>query len=715
VRRRATPRRLASAVAVSALAAATACGGGGPTGVRAATQPVLWPTYHADPTRGGEDTADGPFGTVSHAWTSVSLDGQIYAQPVLDGSTVIVATENDTLYGIDATYGGVLWSTHVGTPVNQSTLPCGDINPLGITGTPVLDPATHTVFAVAERVPGGGGVEHVLVAVDDRNGSLLGTRSVDPAGMDPTVQQQRGALLLGNGAVDVPFGGLAGDCGSYHGWVVGTPESLAGGQSVWESPGTGEGVWEPAGVSGDSGGNVYAATGNALTSSPCNGGNSVFKLDASLQETARFADPSCTTDNSNDADMGSAGALLLPDGSLFVLGKQRTAYVVAQSTMAERSSLGGVCFSIGGDAYSAGRIYAPCLDGSGLVALDYTSASGALSVAWHGPSDAQGPPVVAGGYVWVAATGNARLYALDPSNGAVVQQFGVPSMAHFTSPSAGGGRVFLAAGSVLLAFAGQSPYVPGPPPSQGYWTVATDGGVFAYGRSQFYGSKGGQPLNAPIVGMAATPDGGGYWLVASDGGIFTFGDAGFFGSKGGQHLNAPVVGMAATPSGRGYWLVASDGGIFTFGDAGFFGSTGGQRLNAPVVGMAATPSGGYRMVAADGGIFDFGPGAAYYGSEGGRALFAPVVGMAGAPGGGYWLVASDGGVFCFGPGAGFHGSTGGQRLNQPVVGIAPTSDGAGYRMTARDGGIFDFGTAQYYGSQGGLPLNAPMVGIAATG
>ncbi len=703
------PRRLPFACILSALALALCA-----PSVAAATQSLLWPTYHADSTRGGEDTADAGFGSVSRAWAA-SLDGQVYAQPLLDGTTVVVATENDTLYGFDATYGGMLWSTHVGTPVNQANLPCGDINPLGITGTPVLDTATHTVFAVAERVPAGGGVEHVLVAVDDRSGALLGTRSVDPPGMNPTVQQQRGALLLDGGMVDVPFGGLAGDCGSYHGWVVGSAENLGGGLAVWESPGTGEAVWAPAGVSADSGGNVYAATGNALTSSPCNGGNTVFKLNASLGALASWSDPSCTTDNANDADMGSAGALLLPDSSLFVLGKQKAAYVVAQSSMALRSSLAGVCFSIGGDAYSNGRIYAPCLDGSGLVALNYNSASGALSVAWHGPGDANGPPVVAGGYVWVTAYGNAKLYALDPATGAVAMQFATPSMDHFASPSAGGGRVFLGAGSQLLAFAGQSPYVPAAP-TQGYWTAASDGGVFSYGTARFFGSEGGRHLNAPIVGMAATPDAGGYWLVASDGGVFSFGDAGFFGSRGGQPLNAAVVGMAPTPSGRGYWLVAADGGIFAYGDAGFFGSTGGQRLVAPIVGMAATSAGGYRLVAADGGVFDFGPGAGFYGSEGGQRLFAPVVGMASAPGGGgYWLVASDGGVFCFGPGAGFHGSTGGQRLNAAVVGISPTADGAGYRMTARDGGIFDFGTAQYYGSQGGLPLNAPMVAIASIG
>ena len=83
------------------------------------------------------------------------------------------------------------------------------------------------------------------------------------------------------------------------------------------------------------------------------------------------------------------------------------------------------------------------------------------------------------------------------------------------------------------------------PTGGGYWQVATDGGVFAFGTRRFYGSMGGKPLNQPIVGMATTLDGGGYWMVASDGGIFSFGDAVFSGSMGGKPLNAPVVGIAA--------------------------------------------------------------------------------------------------------------------------------------------------------------------------
>ncbi len=215
------------------------------------------------------------------------------------------------------------------------------------------------------------------------------------------------------------------------------------------------------------------------------------------------------------------------------------------------------------------------------------------------------------------------------------------------------------------------------PDGGGTWLVGSDGGVFSYGDAGFLGSAGSLDLNAPMVGMAAAPGGNGYWLVARDGGIFTYGDAAFFGSAGSLSLNAPIVGMAATPDGGGYWLVAADGGVFSYGNAHFFGSTGSLRLNAPVVGMAATPDGGgYWLVASDGGIFSYGD-AVFAGSAGSVPLVAPVTGMAAAPGGGYWLVARDGGVFTYGN-ARFFGSLGGTSLPGPVEGMAAAPGGAGY-------------------------------------
>ena len=94
-------------------------------------------------------------------------------------------------------------------------------------------------------------------------------------------------------------------------------------------------------------------------------------------------------------------------------------------------------------------------------------------------------------------------------------------------------------------------------------------------------------VNAPPVGIAGTSDGKGYWEVASDGGIFAFGDAGFYGSMSGQPLNAPVVGVAGTPDGKGYWEVASDGGIFGLGDGHYYGSVQYTSPSSP--GTLVTP------------------------------------------------------------------------------------------------------------------------------
>ncbi|MGD0882857.1 MAG: hypothetical protein ABSB09_14925 [Acidimicrobiales bacterium] len=240
--------------------------------------------------------------------------------------------------------------------------------------------------------------------------------------------------------------------------------------------------------------------------------------------------------------------------------------------------------------------------------------------------------------------------------------------------------------------------------SPGYNLVEADGVISPFGGGVFmngFDNPESFEFNEPVAGMATTALDGGYWLVAQDGGVFAFGDAPFYGSAGNLQLNQPIVGMATTPDGKGYWLVAADGGIFSYGDAQFYGSTGNIVLNQPIVGMAATPDGkGYWLVAADGGIFSYGD-AQFYGSTGNIVLNQPVVGMAATQdGGGYWLVAADGGVFAFGD-APFYGSAGNIPLASPIVSVAPTADGKGYWMAGADGGVFAFGDAQFYGSLGG--------------
>ena len=323
-------------------------------------------------------------------------------------------------------------------------------------------------------------------------------------------------------------------------------------------------------------------------------------------------------------------------------------------------------------------------------------------------------------------TGTALTYALSisPSHGtAVVDSNG--SYSYTPDATFSGADSFTytvtdpyhqaATGTVTVQVGSPAPASPTSHPVNpltcGNRLVALDGGVFDYGCMPFLGSLGSTKVAAPIVDMAATPDGWGYWLVGRDGGIFAFGDAPFLGSLGGQAISAPIVGMAETPDGRGYWLVGADGGVYAFGDAPFLGSLGGRHLSAPIVGIAATPGGqGYWLVGSDGAMYPFGS-APDLGSMAGVAHNGLIVGIAATPDGqGYWLVGSDGGVYTFGD-ASFDGSMGGKPVNTPIVGIEGTLDGGGYWLVSSDGGVYAFGDSAFYGSMGGRRLNQPMSGI----
>jgi hypothetical protein len=239
-------------------------------------------------------------------------------------------------------------------------------------------------------------------------------------------------------------------------------------------------------------------------------------------------------------------------------------------------------------------------------------------------------------------------------------------------------------------------------------------GVSAYGDAPDVGGFSGLTVPAPLVAMAASPQGNGYWVAAADGSVYSFGGVPLLGSLSGRGLYAPIVGMAATPDGRGYWMVGADGGVFAFGDAGFYGSLGAIKLAQPIVGMASTPDGrGYWMVGADGGVFAFGD-AGFYGSLGAIKLAQPITAMAATPDGrGYWMVGADGGVFAFGD-AQFHGSAANDNLGAPVVSVASTADGGGYWMVAATGGVVTFGDAAQYGPEPNDPPFSPVATMAVT-
>ncbi|HEX6526216.1 MAG TPA: PQQ-binding-like beta-propeller repeat protein, partial [Streptosporangiaceae bacterium] len=203
---------------------------------------AAWPTFGGNPQRTDVATA-GPAGPVRIAWRA-QLDGAVYGQPLLVGNLAIAATENDSIYGLDAATGRIVWHTHAGTPVPLSDLPCGDVDPLGITGTPVYDQANGLVYAVAETA----GYHHVLVGVSATNGTLTVQRDIPAPDGNPRNDQQRPGLVIEDGRVYVAFGGLYGDCGQYRGSVVGVPLTGSGAIVSYVVPTAREGaIWGAAG------------------------------------------------------------------------------------------------------------------------------------------------------------------------------------------------------------------------------------------------------------------------------------------------------------------------------------------------------------------------------------------------------------------------------------------------------------------------------------
>jgi outer membrane protein assembly factor BamB len=427
----------------------TATGGGpaGPATTPVATAPPAtgrpaplsatdWPAYHRDAARSGSAPASPAAGALSTAWRR-QLDGAVYGQPLVIGGLVIAATEGDTVYGLDRATGKVRWHVHLGTPVPLSALPCGDIGPLGITGTPVYDPVTRLVYAVAETT----GYHHVLAGITVPGGKLAFTRDVPTPDGQPRYDQQRAALALGRSRVYVAFGGLDGDCGPYRGSIDGVPASGHGPIVSYRVPTAREaGMWAAGGPVIGPDGTVYVSTGNgAATAPPFDGSDSVTALSPGLHRTGLFAPATWAADNAGDLDLGSTAPGLLHNGIMLADGKRGTGYLLnirhltgVGSQVAEAP----VCRAFGGMATAGTVVYVPCL-GGGMAAVD--TAGDTIRVLWRGPPGAAGSPVLGGGAVWVPDWDTGVLYELDRGTGNVRHKIGLGSaLPHFASPSLSG-------------------------------------------------------------------------------------------------------------------------------------------------------------------------------------------------------------------------------------------------------------------------------------
>src|SRR5438105_3391590 len=191
---------------------------------------------------------------------SAKVNGNVYAQPLFvpaDGGTpdlIVVATESNEVSALDAATGAALWRRTLGAPMPLSQLPCGNVDPLGITGTPIADAQARTLYLDA-MTQTGNGARHLIFALSLDDGSTRAGWPVDVnaaiAGFDSPVQNQRGALALLGGTLFVPYGGHFGDCGDYHGRIVAIPTSAPQSASGWQTRAQGGAVWGPPGISSD--------------------------------------------------------------------------------------------------------------------------------------------------------------------------------------------------------------------------------------------------------------------------------------------------------------------------------------------------------------------------------------------------------------------------------------------------------------------------------
>jgi outer membrane protein assembly factor BamB len=426
--------------------------GGGNPGAHPA---AAWPTFNKYAARTGVAAGLPAAGPLTQRWAA-HLDGAVYGQPLVVGTMVIAATENDTVYALDSSTGKVVWHTHLGTPVPLSSLPCGNIDPLGITGTPVYDRGNGLVYAVAETT----GYHHVLFGLAVSDGAVKVERDIPAPDGHPRNDQQRPALTIAGGRAYVAFGGLNGDCGQYIGSVVGIPLSGGGKLVSWHTPTSREGaVWGTGGPVVGPGGDLWLSTGNGATTSPgqpYDGSDSVVRLRLTpAQQLLRvdfFAPATWARENAGDADLGSTQPVLAADGSTFIMGKSGTGYLldtVRMGGIGHPLAAQSICTAFGAAAVDGSTVYEPCADG-GMAAISVNGTQRTIRVLWRGPSDANGSPVIGGGAVWVTRYNNSgsdsggTLYELDPADGAVKSRLEISDgLPHFSSLSLAGGTAFL--------------------------------------------------------------------------------------------------------------------------------------------------------------------------------------------------------------------------------------------------------------------------------
>ena len=435
--------------------------------------------------------------TSFHAQTQ----GATYAQPLyVDGGkggkdVVLVATEQNWVYALDAATGATVWKKQVGAPVPLGKMGCGNIDPFGVTGTPVIDFPSRTMYL--DALVDDGGPTHRIFAVSLDDGSLKAGWPVDmstvKAGATTFKAQlhgQRGALAIVGGTLYVPFGGLFGDCGDYHGWLVAVPLANPAGVQAWATEARGGGAWAPGGVSSD-GTSVFLATGNTFSATTWAGGEAILRFGTGAAFGAKPADHFAPLNwqalDAGDVDLGGTAPVLfdmpgsVPSKLTAAMGKD------GRVRLLDREHLGGVSTPLADQKISdAELINAPaayttaqgtylafrgagniCLNafGGDLAAVKLTPGSPpAFGKGWCAHQNGMGSPMVtttdghADAIVWgLGAEGDGRLHGINGDTGDVVFDGGGPGdvmagLRRFSTPIAAKGRIFVAGDGTVYAF-----------------------------------------------------------------------------------------------------------------------------------------------------------------------------------------------------------------------------------------------------------------------
>ena len=435
-----------------------------------------------------------------------AIIGNVYAQPLyIEGgpggrAVVIAVTESNNVFALDASNGTIAWETNVAPPVPANSLPCGNISPYGISGTPAVDLPSRLLFfdAITPDIVNKT-VKHLIYSMNVDTGAVSPGWPINVNSnavyngtnkFDSLAQGERGALIIIGTNLYVPYGGLFGDCSTYFGWVVGVSINNPSNVMTWSTAARGGGAWAVGGIASD-GVDPFVATGNTFGASAWGGGEAIVHLTPTLaltNGTANYWAPTNwkTLDN-EDLDIGGSGPLLLtvpaanPSNLVVALGKDGNAYLL------NRTNLGGVTRPIAQASVAGSSIiqaavtyttakgtYVVFANNGSLNALRITATiTPTITSAWTANQNGRGSPFVTSTdgrtnfIVWgFGAEGDGRLHAFDGDTGKTIFAGGSANEAmsgtrHLNTGIVARGRIYVANDNQVYAFSVPEP-APGP-------------------------------------------------------------------------------------------------------------------------------------------------------------------------------------------------------------------------------------------------------------